>query len=90
MAREKERETLMKEAGLIPSAAPSTNTKDGTASARDSTGSLASNKGGVGKGPAGPVDEEEEALKTRLEAIGVHVGSNFSERCDRLSSGLLA
>ncbi|KAE9410313.1 transport protein particle component [Gymnopus androsaceus JB14] len=70
--REKEREAVMKEAGLIPSNSNNANTRDPTASARDSTSSLASTKVGSGK--------EEEALKMRLEAIGMHVGSNFSER----------
>jgi hypothetical protein len=28
-----------------------------------------------------PADDEEEALRARLEAIGMHVGANFSERC---------
>ncbi|KAF5343810.1 hypothetical protein D9758_016208 [Tetrapyrgos nigripes] len=33
---------------------------------------------GIGKNAA--VDEEEEAIRTRLEAIGLHVGANFAER----------
>ncbi|KAF9071481.1 transport protein particle component [Rhodocollybia butyracea] len=81
--REREREKEMVEAGLIPPLAlPAKDNKDGTISARDSTGSLASTKGGK-TAAAGPIDEEEEALKLRLEAIGMHVGSNFSERLCR-------
>ncbi|KAF5339922.1 hypothetical protein D9758_015040 [Tetrapyrgos nigripes] len=36
---------------------------------------------GIGKNAA--VDEEEEAIRTRLEAIGLHVGANFAERLCR-------
>lgn len=80
LTREREREKEMIEAGLIPPPAlPVKETKDSAVSARDSTGSLASTKGGK-VAAAGPVDEEEEALKVRLETIGIHVGSNFSER----------
>ncbi|KAJ3769726.1 TRAPP complex subunit trs33 [Lentinula raphanica] len=81
--REREREKEMVEAGLIPPPAPPVkDTKDPLASARDSTGSLASTK--AGKAAASTqVDEEEEALKLRLETIGIHVGSNFSERLCR-------
>ncbi|KAJ3893386.1 TRAPP complex subunit trs33 [Lentinula edodes] len=83
LTREREREKEMIEAGLIPPPAlPVKDTKDSTVSARDSTGSLASTKGGK-VAAAGPVDEEEEALKVRLETIGIHVGSNFSERLCR-------
>jgi hypothetical protein len=28
-----------------------------------------------------PPDDEEDALRVRLEAIGMHIGANFSERC---------
>ena len=28
-----------------------------------------------------PGDEEEEGLRARLEAIGMHVGANITERC---------
>ncbi|KAF8647255.1 hypothetical protein AX14_008993 [Amanita brunnescens Koide BX004] len=28
-----------------------------------------------------PAHDEQEALRARLEAIGMHVGANFSERC---------
>ncbi|KIK68819.1 hypothetical protein GYMLUDRAFT_91242 [Collybiopsis luxurians FD-317 M1] len=78
--RERAREKEMVEAGLIPIPVPPV--KDTTTSARDSTGSLASTKAGKAAA-SGPVDEEEEALRSRLEAIGMHVGSNFSERLCR-------
>ncbi|KAF5349382.1 hypothetical protein D9758_015522 [Tetrapyrgos nigripes] len=49
-----------------------------TKNPRDSTVSLNSRSG---KNAA--VDEEEEAIRTHLEAIGLHVGANFAERLCR-------
>lgn len=52
---------------------------------RESTGSGASTPAlgvsvGAGKGSV-EEDAAEEGLRTRLEAIGVHVGGNIAERC---------
>ncbi|KAF4623365.1 hypothetical protein D9613_001401 [Agrocybe pediades] len=79
-ARSKKIEQEMVEAGLIPPPipVPSSLKKD---SARDSVTSLVSRTGSAsGKGGW---DEEEEPVRQRLEAIGMHVGSNFSERLCR-------
>jgi len=79
-ARSKKIEQEMVEAGLIPPPipVPSSLKKD---SARDSVTSLISRTGSAaGKGT---LEEEEEPVRQRLEAIGVHVGSNFSERLCR-------
>ncbi|KAH9060754.1 NO signaling/Golgi transport ligand-binding domain-containing protein [Lactarius vividus] len=35
----------------------------------------------VGTGLSAPSDDEEEGLHARLEAIGMHVGANITERC---------
>jgi len=78
-ARAKKIENEMAEAGLIPPASslpPAVPAKK--ESARDSVTSLASRSG---KSQA--VDEEEEAIRIRLEAIGMHVGANFTERLCR-------
>ena len=77
-ARSKKIEQEMIEAGLIPPPAPLPLNlkKEG---GRDSVTSLASRSGSAaGKGG---VDEEEEAVRVRLEAIGMHVGGNYTERC---------
>lgn len=79
-ARSKKIEQEMVEAGLIPPPAPLPLNfkKEG---ARDSVTSLASRSGSAaGKGG---VDEEEEAVRVRLEAIGMHVGGNYTERLCR-------
>ncbi|PFH47197.1 hypothetical protein AMATHDRAFT_152747 [Amanita thiersii Skay4041] len=79
-ARAKKIEKQMVDAGLLPHApqpAPQAPLKE---TARDSTTSLGS-KSASGKQYA--VDEDEEALRVRLEAIGVHVGANFAERLCR-------
>ncbi|PCH33186.1 TRAPP complex subunit trs33 [Wolfiporia cocos MD-104 SS10] len=65
-ARAKKVERDMIESGLIPPPVPGQKDEQ-----RDSTGSNARGKG--------PVDEEEEAVRTRLEAIGMHVGANITE-----------
>lgn len=76
--RMKDMEKEMMNAGLLttastPSGGSSTKKES---SARDSTSSLTSKTAKMGI-----VDEEEEALRTRLEAIGVHVGASYTERC---------
>ncbi|PPQ98856.1 hypothetical protein CVT26_014332 [Gymnopilus dilepis] len=84
-ARAKKLEAEMIENGLIPPPQPVPNvvkrdsTRDSVRdSARDSTTSLVSRAGSAsGKGL---VDEEEEPVRQRLEAIGMHVGANFCER----------
>jgi hypothetical protein len=72
-ARTRKIEQEMIEAGLIPAApAPLPPSKKDPAQ-RDSLTSAGSN----GK----QRDVEEEAVRARLEAIGLHVGANFTERC---------
>lgn len=78
-ARAKKIEQEMVEAGLIPAPLPVPSSLKKDSSARDSVTSLASRTGSAtGKNT---LDEEEEPVRQRLEAIGMHVGSNFSERC---------
>jgi hypothetical protein len=77
-ARSKKIEKEMMDAGLIPPpiAVPLGSKKDN--SARDSVASLVSKTGSAsGKGT---LDDGEEPVRLRLEAIGMHVGANFSER----------
>ncbi|RDB27291.1 Trafficking protein particle complex subunit 6B [Hypsizygus marmoreus] len=75
-ARSKKIEQEMVEAGLIPAPMPTSHSLPlKKESARDSVTSL--------KGKAPAIDEEEEAVRTRLEAIGIHVGANFTERLCR-------
>ena len=77
-ARAKKIEQEMVEAGLIPAPLPVPSSLKKDNSARDSVTSLGSRTGSAaGKGT---LDEEEEPVRQRLEAIGMHVGSNFSER----------
>ena len=54
--------------------------RDSAASSRTRLSSLV----GQGQAPEGVVtetEEDEEALRLRLEAIGLHVGANTAERC---------
>ncbi|KAH7907193.1 NO signaling/Golgi transport ligand-binding domain-containing protein [Hygrophoropsis aurantiaca] len=74
-ARTKKIEQDMAEAGLVPPAPPA-KTPTQLQNQRDSMGSAS------GKGAA-VMDEEDEAVRTRLEAIGMHVGGNFAERLCR-------
>jgi hypothetical protein len=87
-ARAKKIEQEMIEAGLIP--APVTvppmlsNMRESTSGSvsgggRDSAGS-ASSKTGFGSAKGGGGGDEEEAVRARLESIGLHVGANFAER----------
>lgn len=84
LRRAKQLEADIVDAGILPPVPSKDHGVGSMASARDSTLSLGSAKGGGGSAPkSGPVDEEEEALRVRLEAIGVHVGANFAERLCR-------
>ena len=77
-ARQKKIEQEMLENGLIPPPAPVPMTLKKDSSARDSVTSLVSRSGSAaGKGS---LDDDEEPVRQRLEAIGMHVGGNFSER----------
>lgn len=69
-ARAKKVEDEMIEAGLIPPPPPPQvkTKKDGQ---RDS----------VGTGSSTLSDDEDEGLRARLEAIGLHAGANITERC---------
>ena len=88
-ARSKKIEKEMLEAGLIPppTPVPSSLKKDRDNSARDSVTSLVSRSGSAAGGKS-VVDEDEEPVRQRLEAIGMHVGANFSERSVPLSDFL--
>ncbi|KAH7919214.1 transport protein particle component [Leucogyrophana mollusca] len=74
-ARAKKIEHDMAEAGLVPPPPPAKNPTSAQGQ-RDSMGSVSSKSAAV-------VDEEEEGVRTRLEAIGMHVGGNFAERLCR-------
>lgn len=80
-ARTKKVEQEMIEAGLLPptTAAPSVPSKRDS-SVRDSVGSMAKLEGAMAGGAKNGVDEEEEPVRQRLEAIGMHVGANIAER----------
>ncbi|EPQ61240.1 transport protein particle TRAPP component [Gloeophyllum trabeum ATCC 11539] len=78
-ARVKKIEQEMIEAGLMPAPPPVPAKKEKEYNVRDSTTSLSSAKGAK----AEPLTEEEEALRLRLEAVGLHVGSNICERLCR-------
>lgn len=69
-ARAKKVEEEMIEAGLIPPPPP-TQAKAKKDVQRDS----------VGAGSSSTSDDEDEGLRARLEAIGLHVGANITERC---------
>ena len=72
-ARAKKVEDEMIEAGLMPPPPPpAAHLKKGNL--RDSVASSS----GVDKVS---IDDEEEDLRVRLEAIGLHVGMNITERC---------
>jgi len=89
LARAKKVEQEMIDAGLIPAPVPVPHPllinmrESGSGSAStdgDSIGSAGS-KGTSGFAKSGGGgEEEEEAVRTRLEAIGLHVGANFAER----------
>ena len=73
VARTKKVEQEMIDAGLLP--APSLNAATASSSFRDSVASTGSKPDGKA-----PLDDEEEALRLRLESIGMHVGANVAER----------
>jgi trafficking protein particle complex subunit 6 len=68
-ARAKKVEDEMIDAGLIPPPPPQLKAKKDAQ--RDS----------IGAGSSAPSDDEDEGLRARLEAIGLHVGANITERC---------
>lgn len=70
-ARAKKLEDEMIEAGLIPPQLPPQVKAKKDAQQRDS----------IGTGSSAPSDDEDEGLRARLEAIGLHVGANITERC---------
>ncbi len=74
VARTKKVEQEMIEAGLL---SPPQQAPPAVPSKRDSIAS-ASSKAGDTQQTA--VDDEEEALRLRLESIGMHVGANVAER----------
>jgi trafficking protein particle complex subunit 6 len=85
VARSKQIEREMVEAGLIPPPPPvPVPPVDTPTNPRDSTGSLVSVTKSSTVGPrsaaAAVMDEAEEAVRYRLELIGMHVGANFTER----------
>ena len=71
VARTKKVEQEMIEAGLLPAQPPNTN----ALSNRDSLASNLSKPDGKTL-----LEEEEEAVRLRLESIGTHVGANIAER----------
>ena len=72
-ARAKKVENEMVEAGLIPPPPPP-QAKAKKDAQRDS----------IGAGSSAPSDDEDEGLRARLEAIGLHVGASITERCGDL------
>ena len=74
-ARARKVEQEMIDAGLLPAPLPTPAIRKDH---RDSTTSLASKA-------TTKVNDEEEGLRLRLEAIGVHVGANITERYVHLS-----
>ncbi|CAK5284267.1 unnamed protein product [Mycena citricolor] len=77
--RSKKIEAEMVEAGLIPPAlsGPTPHSLKRDATARDSVTSVNSRASTGGR--VSGADEGEEAVRQRLEAIGIHVGANFTE-----------
>ncbi|KAF9219052.1 transport protein particle component [Gyrodon lividus] len=73
-ARAKKIEQEMAEAGFVPQLPPPPAAKP-QQTQRDTVGSTARSTASV--------DEEDEAVRSRLEAIGLHVGGNFAERLCR-------
>ncbi|KAG2132398.1 TRAPP complex subunit trs33 [Suillus clintonianus] len=71
-ARARKIERDMVEAGLAPPPPPPAKQQNPRDSASSASGKI-----------LGPVDEEEEGVRSRLEAIGMHVGGNFAERLCR-------
>ncbi|KAI9457159.1 NO signaling/Golgi transport ligand-binding domain-containing protein [Boletus coccyginus] len=76
-ARARKIEQEMAEAGILPPPPPPPSTKPQQPH-RDSIGSMTSRTQ-----LASANDEEDEGVRTRLEAIGLHIGGNFVERLCR-------
>ncbi|KAF7437448.1 Trafficking protein particle complex subunit 33 [Pleurotus ostreatus] len=74
--RRKKLEKEMVDAGLIPPPAPPPKVDK----PRESQGPHDSVTSLTSKISKPPIDDEEEAVRVRLETIGMHVGANFSER----------
>lgn len=79
-ARARKIEKEMVDAGLLPPPAPTPAPPVKKETPRDSLTSLGSRSGSVSGGAGKAMDEEEEAVRVRLEAIGIHVGANYTER----------
>jgi hypothetical protein len=82
-ARARRVEQEMVDAGLIP---PPPVPKGVHSDGADGVGNRASMGStmasvAIGKGKTEPGDDDEEGVRKRLEAIGLHVGSNLTERC---------
>lgn len=80
--RRKKLEKEMVDAGLIPPPAPPPKVDK----PRESQGPHDSVTSLTSKISKSPIDDEEEAVRVRLETIGMHVGANFSERCAFLAN----
>ncbi|KAG9223449.1 hypothetical protein CCMSSC00406_0006941 [Pleurotus cornucopiae] len=80
--RRKKLEKEMVDAGLIPPPAPPPKVDK----PRESQGPHDSVTSLTSKISKPPIDDEEEAVRVRLETIGMHVGANFSERCAFLTN----
>ncbi|KAK0188380.1 TRAPP complex subunit trs33 [Armillaria mellea] len=78
LARAKKVEQEMVESGLLPPPAPPVPVLPLKDNPRDSLTSIASRNSASAK--TNPATEAEEAVRVRLEAIGMHVGANFTER----------
>ncbi|KAG6373106.1 hypothetical protein JVT61DRAFT_6708 [Boletus reticuloceps] len=80
VARAKKIEQEMADAGILPP--PPTKTQQ---SNRESTGSTTSRT----QAATDDDDDDDEGVRTRLEAIGLHVGGNYVERYGSLSHGII-
>ncbi len=77
MARAKKVEQEMVESGLLPPPAPPAPVLPLKDNPRDSLTSIASRNSASAK--TNPATEAEEAVRVRLEAIGMHVGAFYGE-----------
>jgi hypothetical protein len=77
IARAKKVEQEMAEAGLVP---PSSLVPPALPLKRDPGGSISTVPSRDPTGKTKELDEETEGVRARLEAIGLHVGANFTER----------
>jgi ribosomal protein L12E/L44/L45/RPP1/RPP2 len=74
-ARQKKIEQEMIQAGFVPPSAAQMQAK------KDALGLSGESPAGRGSNGKSKESEEDESVRVRLEAIGVHVGANFTERC---------